>query len=112
ELAVRARKEADLVLPLRVDVDERDPGLPAPLDVEPYPGRLEPPQRLVGEGVVADGADHRHVGAEPCGRDRLVRALAPGRAHELPAADRLTGARKAVDAEREVEVDRPHDRQR
>ena len=47
----------------------------------------------------------------PGRRDRLVRALAAGRAYELVRSQRLAGTREPLEARGEVEVDRADDGQ-
>ena len=70
----------------------------------------QPRESFVGERVLPDCADHRHLGAEPRARDRLVRAFPARVAREGRARDRLTRPRQALAARDEVEVDRPDDR--
>ena len=88
ELRVRARSDDDLVLAGRIDEDHRhacrrrDPGRP---NVESFLAR----QRLLGEGVVPDGAHEAHVGPEPRAGDGLVRALPAGHALERRAGHGL-----------------------
>ena len=60
---------------------------------------------------MADAADEPDVRAEPCGGDRLIRALAAGNPLEGGATDRLAGTRQSFDASDEVEIDRADDRQ-
>ena len=86
-------------------------------------------QRLVGKAhrEFVDGAtattledlDAHHVGpdrtdeegraSEPRGGDRLVRALPPVVALEVPAGHRLAGDGKVPGADDQVDVDRPDD---
>ena len=63
-------------------------------------------QRLGGEIILADRADHAHRGAGACGGQRLVGALAAGRRDETGAPNGLAGSGQAVDAGDKVEVDR------
>ena len=81
------------------------------MNVELDAGFDEPGERLVGERVDSDRADHPHACAEPRGGDRLVRALAAGKALERSPRDRLPRPRQPRDACDEVEVDRADDRQ-
>ena len=85
------------------------PVVPARSSSSSTPAARRPDERLVGERVDADRADHPHVRAEPRRGDGLVRALAAGEALERRAGDRLPGPRQPLDARDEVEVDRPDD---
>ncbi len=109
QLGVRAGEDGDLVLALHVHVDQGNPGLALALELELDAGGDEPAERLLGERVVPDGADHLHLRAELRRRDRLVCAFAAGVAAELARRDRLAGPRQALHARDEVEVDRPDD---
>src|SRR5204863_3746551 len=109
--SVGAGSDDDLCLTLCVDVDERDPGRTNNcLELERDAGLSEARERLLGKGIRADGADHRHIGAEPCRSDRLVRALAAREALEARIGDGLARLRQALAARDEVEVDAADDR--
>ena len=108
-VGIRPGEHGDLVLALQVDVDQRDTRLSRALDVELDPGLDQARQRLVGERVVADGADHPHLRAHPRGRDGLVRALAAGEPLELPRRDGLPRPGQPLHPRDEVDVDRTDD---
>src|SRR5207244_1000762 len=102
-----SRDDDDLVLPGRVDEDQRDARRPAPLELELDARVIESLQRAHCEGVVPDGADHAHARTEARGGDGLIRAFAARKARELAPADGLARPRKPLDERNEVEVDRP-----
>ena len=75
---VRARDDHDLVLARDVDVDQRDAGLALALELELDAGRDEARERLVGERVVADGADHRTFAPSRAAATAWFAPLPPG----------------------------------
>jgi len=66
----------------------------------------QPGERLVGERVASDGADHPHASTEVGGGDRLVRAFPARHAYEVVTDERLPRPRQPLHARDEVEVDR------
>ena len=67
---------------------------------------VDPLQGFFGERVLADGADHPHLCAEPGGRDGLVRTLAAREALEARVGNGFAGLRQPLATRDEVEVDR------
>ena len=71
--------------------------------------RLEVGDRHVAEHVVAERVDHRDLGAEQAGHDRLVRALAAEAELEVVTLDRLAGRRDPGRVGDEVDHRAPDD---
>ena len=110
--AVRAGRHRDLVLAVAIDDDQRDASL---LFVElTTGGRVDSRLVQAGQGdpaevIAPDSAQQRDRGSDPTGRYGLVGALATVLAHESVADHRLTRGGKTLDANDQIDVDRPSD---
>ena len=111
DLGVRARNDDDLVLPGRIDEDQRDARRTPGREVELHARAAKTRKRLICVRILADGADEPHRRSEPRRRHRLIRALPAGKALEPRTRHGLSGARQAVHTGHQVEVDRSDDRQ-
>ena len=111
ERAVGAGYDSDHVLAVGADEDQRRAGRGmGPGDARQIDATtLEQSERLVGEGVLADRADHPRLGAGACGGQRLVRALAARGGGEAVTRNGLAGARKTLHGGDEIEIDGPYD---
>jgi len=107
EPQVGARGGEDLLLAARVHLDDGDAG---PRRLVPHDvARLHPLggealEHLVAAAVGADAGDERHAGAEACGRDRLIGALAAGRLLELRPLHRRARRRQCRAARQVIHV--------
>ena len=95
---VRAGRDDDLVLAVGRHEDERHAGarVDRPDRGGIDAGGLHRREGVAPEVIVPDGADERHVGAEPRGRHRLVRALAARHGLEVGVRQRLARPRQPL----------------
>jgi hypothetical protein len=111
QVRVGSRRDDDLVLAVGVHDDQGNPGRPALTQDRLDPGLAQAGEGFLGELVVANAADERHLGAHPRRGYGLVRPLPARKAVEGGIGERLPRSRQPLATRHEVKVDRADYRQ-